>query len=55
MPEEPAFDPRLSMIDLYDTWDLAKAAAKKAGRKMPDEAMKAVEAEIARRKKDGLL
>lgn len=55
MSEKPVFDPRLSMLDLYQTWDLAEAAAKKAGRRMPDAAMKAVEAEIARRKKNGLV
>lgn len=33
MGEKPLFDPRLSMIDLYDTWNLDEAAAKTAGRK----------------------
>lgn len=55
MAEPLEFDPRLSMEDLYVTHEIAEAAAKKAGRKMPTPEMKAVEAEITRRKKDGLL
>lgn len=55
MKPDPAFDPRLSMIDLYDQWEIEEAIAKKAGRKTPTPGMKAVEAEIARRKKEGRL
>jgi len=55
MEEKFVFDPRLSMADLYETHEIAEAAARKAGQKMPTPQMRAVEAEIARRKKDGLL
>jgi hypothetical protein len=32
MADEPDFDPRLSMIDLYDQWEIEEAIARNARR-----------------------
>jgi hypothetical protein len=55
MAQQFTFDPRLSLIDLYEQHELHKAEAREAVRKMPTPEMKALEDEIALRKKEGRL